>query len=111
MEYDRGAARRSEGESLSELAVARPVAGGTSTGLAARLRLQIRASRKLRVARKPAKHCWTELMRLPSPSLNSLTEYFDLTPAEARLAQIMAQGSSLGEAAQVLDIRMSTARS
>ena len=49
-------------------------------------------------------------MRLPVPSASLLGEYFDLTPAEARLAQIIAQGGTLDEAAQMLDIKMSTAR-
>jgi DNA-binding CsgD family transcriptional regulator len=49
-------------------------------------------------------------MHLPVPSATLLGEYFDFTPAEARLAQIIAQGSSLDEAAQALGIRMSTAR-
>jgi DNA-binding CsgD family transcriptional regulator len=51
-----------------------------------------------------------DLTRLPVPSANLLSEYFDLTPAESRLAQIMAQGSSLEESAQALNIKMSTAR-
>lgn len=47
---------------------------------------------------------------LPVPSGQLLQEYFDLTLAEVKLAQGLARGSSLEEAARQLNIKMSTAR-
>jgi DNA-binding CsgD family transcriptional regulator len=47
---------------------------------------------------------------LPVPSAESLQEYFDLTSAEVKLAQSLARGLSLEEAARHLTIKMSTAR-
>ena|ERR1043165_3888048 len=47
---------------------------------------------------------------LPVPSAQSLQEYFDLTSAEVKLAQSLARGLSVDEAAGQLNIKMSTAR-
>lgn len=47
---------------------------------------------------------------LPMPSEESLRRLFDLTPAEARLAQRLACGDSVEEVAQILHIKMTTAR-
>jgi DNA-binding CsgD family transcriptional regulator len=44
------------------------------------------------------------------PNAETLRTVFDLTHAEARIAQSLARGESLEEIAQRLDIRMSTAR-
>src|SRR5262249_20222751 len=53
----------------------------------------------------------TELaINLPMPSEGSLRKLFDLTPAEARLAQRLACGDSVEEVAQALHIKMTTAR-
>jgi DNA-binding CsgD family transcriptional regulator len=60
------------------------------------------ANRKSRIA--------SALDSLPVPSAQFLQEYFDLTSAEVKLAQSLAQGLSLEEAAQHLNIKMSTAR-
>jgi DNA-binding CsgD family transcriptional regulator len=46
----------------------------------------------------------------PVPSEASLKSLFDLTPAEARLAQHLACGDSVEEVAQTLHIKMTTAR-
>jgi DNA-binding CsgD family transcriptional regulator len=46
----------------------------------------------------------------PIPSEASLKTLFDLTPAEARLAQLLACGDSIEEVAQTLQIKMTTAR-
>src|SRR6185295_1776329 len=75
------------------------------------LRAKLATARKLSnppaiVRRNPA-----ELMNLPVPSEGLLHAYFDLTPAETRLAQTLALGNSLEETASLLDIKMSTARS
>jgi DNA-binding CsgD family transcriptional regulator len=48
---------------------------------------------------------------LPVPSEARLRELFELTPAEARLAQGLARGDALEEVADLLQIKMSTARS
>lgn len=47
---------------------------------------------------------------LPMPSEASLRSLFDLTPAEARLAQRLASGDSVEEVAKALHIKMTTAR-
>jgi len=52
-----------------------------------------------------------ELMDLPVPSEQMLRTIFDLTPAEARLAQSLSRGDNLEHVAQSLNIRMTTARS
>jgi len=75
------------------------------------LRAKLATARKftklsLVVRRNPA-----ELMDLPIPSEALLHAYFDLTPAETRLAQTLARGNSLEETASFLDIKMSTAKS
>jgi len=46
----------------------------------------------------------------PIPSEANLRTLFDLTPAEARLAQHLACGDSVEEVAQTLHIKMTTAR-
>jgi DNA-binding CsgD family transcriptional regulator len=60
------------------------------------------ASRKSRIA--------SALDSLPVPAAHLLQEYFDLTSAEVKLAQSLARGLSLEEAARHLNIKMSTAR-
>ncbi len=50
------------------------------------------------------------LTDLPVPAAQPLQEYFDLTSAEVRLAQSLARGMSLEQAARHLNIKMSTAR-
>jgi DNA-binding CsgD family transcriptional regulator len=60
------------------------------------------ASRKSRIE--------SALTDLPAPPAQPLQEYFDLTWAEVRLAQSLARGLSLEEAAGHLNIKMSTAR-
>jgi DNA-binding CsgD family transcriptional regulator len=47
---------------------------------------------------------------LPVPSEARLRALFDLTAAEVRLAQRLARGDSVEEAAQALSIKMTTAR-
>jgi DNA-binding CsgD family transcriptional regulator len=47
---------------------------------------------------------------LPVPSEARLRALFDLTAAETRLAQHLARGDSVEEAAQALSIKMTTAR-
>jgi DNA-binding CsgD family transcriptional regulator len=47
---------------------------------------------------------------LPMPSEASLRSLFDLTPAEARLAQRLASGDTVEEVAKALHIKMTTAR-
>lgn len=54
-----------------------------------------------------AKH---DLFELPVPSQKHLQELFDLTAAEAKLAQLIACGDSVEEVAQRLCIKMTTAR-
>jgi DNA-binding CsgD family transcriptional regulator len=60
----------------------------------------------------PAAHPATAaaLFDLPVPSAVRLKALFDLTAAEARLAQRLARGDSVEEAAQALSIKMTTAR-
>lgn len=50
------------------------------------------------------------LTNLPVPATEALQEYFDLTSAEVKLAQSLARGVSLEQAARHLNIKMSTAR-
>ena len=50
------------------------------------------------------------LFDLPVPSEARLKALFDLTTAEARLAQRLARGDSVEEVAQELSIKMTTAR-
>jgi DNA-binding CsgD family transcriptional regulator len=52
----------------------------------------------------------TDLNDFSVPSENTLRIVFDLTPAEARLAQGIARGDALEEVAASLGIKMSTAR-
>lgn len=51
-----------------------------------------------------------EISDFPVPNQRGLQDLFDLTAAEARLAQLLACGDSIDEVAQKLDIKMSTAR-
>ena len=51
-----------------------------------------------------------DILDFPVPSLKRLQELFDLTAAEARLAQLIACGDSVEEVAQTLCIKMTTAR-
>jgi len=50
------------------------------------------------------------ILDLPVPSETRLKALFDLTAAEARLAQRLARGDSVEEAAQALGVKMTTAR-
>jgi DNA-binding CsgD family transcriptional regulator len=50
------------------------------------------------------------VLDLPLPSEERLKSLFDLTGAEARLAQRLATGDSVEEVAQRLNIKMTTAR-
>jgi DNA-binding CsgD family transcriptional regulator len=50
------------------------------------------------------------LRDIPVPSEHWLRHIFDLTPAEARLAQGLARGDALEQVARTLGIKMSTAR-
>jgi len=50
-------------------------------------------------------------LQLPVPSSTLLRRLFDLTPAEARLAQALSRGESLTRIAQALGIKMPTVRS
>ena len=52
----------------------------------------------------------TRIDELPVPSERALKFVYDLTPAEARLAQGISRGGSLEEVAADLGIRISTAR-
>jgi DNA-binding CsgD family transcriptional regulator len=52
-----------------------------------------------------------DLYNFPTPSERLLRTYFNLTPAEIRLAQIISRGEPLRHAADVLGIKMPTARS
>lgn len=52
----------------------------------------------------------SEIFEIPVPSLKRLQSLFDLTAAEARLAQLIARGDSVEEVAQKLSIKMTTAR-
>jgi len=52
-----------------------------------------------------------KLRELPAPPESVLRRVFELTPAEARLAQKLACGDSLEQVAQSLDVKMTTARS
>jgi DNA-binding CsgD family transcriptional regulator len=51
-----------------------------------------------------------DIFDLPVPSEMRLKQLFDLTTAEARLAQRLARGDSVEEVAQSLSIKMTTAR-
>jgi DNA-binding CsgD family transcriptional regulator len=48
---------------------------------------------------------------MPMPCEVLLAHLFNVTPAEARLAQCLSTGDTLEEAALVLNIKLSTARS
>lgn len=50
------------------------------------------------------------ILNLPVPSETRLKVLFDLTNAEARLSQRLAQGVTVEEAAQLLNIKITTAR-
>ena len=50
------------------------------------------------------------LSDMPMPSEALLRRLFDLTPAEARLAQALARGDSLEQVAQALNVKRTTAR-
>jgi DNA-binding CsgD family transcriptional regulator len=49
--------------------------------------------------------------RAPAPPFEVVQTLYDLTPAEARLASLLAEGESLAEAASTLSITVETARS
>jgi hypothetical protein len=48
--------------------------------------------------------------QVPQPSTASLQKIFGLTPAEARLAVLIAKGETLAEIADRSDVSMATAR-
>lgn len=52
-----------------------------------------------------------QVLDFPLPSEAQLRALFGLTPAEARLAQLLASGDTLEEVAEKLAIKLSTARS
>jgi DNA-binding CsgD family transcriptional regulator len=52
-----------------------------------------------------------DLSALPAPAFDVLNAMFGLTAAEARLAQLLARGESVESAAQLLEIKPTTARS
>src|SRR5204863_9003408 len=51
-----------------------------------------------------------EIFQFPIPSATRLRALFDLTHAEAKLAQFLSRGDSLEEVAEKLCIKMTTAR-
>jgi len=51
------------------------------------------------------------LYTFPVPAVRLLEEYFKLTPAEARLAQLMARAASVEDASRRLGVKLCTARS
>ena len=51
------------------------------------------------------------LYTFPVPAARLLQECFNLTPAEARLAQFMARAQSMEDAARILGVKLCTARS
>ena len=55
--------------------------------------------------------CIADLNALPAPTFDVLSAAFGLSAAEARLAQLLARGESVENAAQMLDIKPTTARS
>jgi DNA-binding NarL/FixJ family response regulator len=75
---------------------------------------RVDAIRKGRGQPRPARNATSEIgpaaIDLPMPSEGSLRKLFDLTPAEARLAQRLACGDSVEEVASTLHIKMTTAR-
>jgi DNA-binding CsgD family transcriptional regulator len=52
-----------------------------------------------------------DLSALPAPTFDVLNTVFGLSAAEARLAQLLARGESVESAAQLLEIKPTTARS
>lgn len=52
-----------------------------------------------------------QVLAFPMPSEAPLRAMLGLTPAEARLAQLLASGDTLEEVAQKLSIKLTTARS
>jgi len=52
-----------------------------------------------------------EILNFPTPREAQLRTLFGLTPAEARLAQLLASGDTLEEVAEKLGIKLTTARS
>jgi DNA-binding CsgD family transcriptional regulator len=51
-----------------------------------------------------------DLDQRPRPPADTLREAFKLTPAEVRIAQLIASGESLDDAAEILGIQRETAR-
>ena len=52
-----------------------------------------------------------DLSALPAPTIDVLNAVFGLSAAEARLAQLLTRGESVESAAQLLEIKPTTARS
>jgi len=116
MEYGRGATRQAahiavvaESEHIERRVANKPLRSRATTLIAT-----IDDARRLRRSSAQNAVCRedrvTQIMALPVPQDHLLREIFDLTSAEVRLAQRMAQGESLAEIAHALDIKMSTAR-
>jgi DNA-binding CsgD family transcriptional regulator len=62
------------------------------------------------LADQPPSAGMLSILDLPVPSEARLKALFDLSGAEARLAQRLARGDSVEEVAQTLSIKMTTAR-
>jgi DNA-binding CsgD family transcriptional regulator len=71
----------------------------------------IQTGRRADLALKDSKERFKNILSsLPIPSEERLRSLFDLTAAEARLAQRLACGDSVEEVARDLSIKMTTAR-
>lgn len=116
MDWDKGAARQLA--SYGEFETSSTTRGSPLPRLlppTCILPARIAAARALRDARatvaKRKSQITSALSDLPVPPAQLLQECFDLTSAEVKLAQNLARGLSLEEAARHLNIKMSTARS
>jgi DNA-binding CsgD family transcriptional regulator len=81
---------------------------GSSRGAGRRTHARLLKREGQERAARPVSH--PETLDLPVPSEATLKAVFDLSTAEARLAQHLARGDSVEEVAQTLSIKMSTAR-
>jgi DNA-binding CsgD family transcriptional regulator len=93
-----------------------PRRGKSRTASEARTRPQARPARRAAPANGTTPPLidsvttWFELANFPVPSEDRLRQVFDLTPAEARLAQGLARGDTLEKVAEQLQIKITTAR-
>ena len=114
MDFEKGAARRLEGYGKVQTSPSRDGRQPRMLPPARILPASIAAARTLREVRATAasrkSEIATALTELPVPAAQLLQEYFDLTCAEVKLAQSLARGLSLEEAARHLNIKMLTAR-